>query len=63
MKYCPHLLCCRSESEITLADAPCVLDDCPLHGQAEPEQRLSPLAKAVRDARGGEAPIQFRGFA
>lgn len=62
---CGHFLCGREKFERDTADAECMLDDCPFRpapteARAEKE---SPLAKAVRDARGGPAPTQFRGFA
>ena len=61
------MLCNRSYAERYFADAECALDDCPYRDEfkpkTEPEPNESPLAKAVKEARGGPAPRDFRGFA
>jgi hypothetical protein len=61
---CAHVLCGRDAWEREQADAECALDDCPFKEPpptTEPE--LSALGRAVRLARGGEAPTEKKGYA
>lgn len=61
---CAHVLCGRAAIERLLDDAECALSDCPFQAKpTKPPEELSPLARAVKEARGGDAPTQFRGFA
>lgn len=62
---CGHVLCGRTAFERDTADAECALDDCPFRDGpwAPAETSDGPLARAVREARGGPAPRTFRGYA
>lgn len=61
---CGHVLCGRTWGERMMDDADCAIDDCPFRTPPPvPPKEESTLLRAIRDARGGEAPTDFWGFA